>query len=127
MTPYIADLLDYCTGPACDVYFQRAADTLAGAGLDPVVTMEYFGDRAGVLCGMPDVLDLVRRSLGGGGEVWSLDDGAAMAVREVVMRVRAPYSRFASGELPGTHSATERMAVTASMATEQMYGRPFCR
>jgi len=94
VTPYIADLLDYCTGPACDVYFQRAADTLAGAGLDPVVTMEYFGDRAGVLCGMADVLDLVRRSLGGGGEVWSLDDGAAMAAREVVMRVRAPYSRF---------------------------------
>lgn len=39
----------------------------------------------------------------------------------------APYSRFASGELPGTHSAAQRMAVTASMATEQMYGRPFCR
>jgi len=39
----------------------------------------------------------------------------------------APYSRFASGELPGTHSSGERMAVTASMATEQMYGRPFCR
>ncbi|HEY7199556.1 MAG TPA: nicotinate phosphoribosyltransferase [Candidatus Dormibacteraeota bacterium] len=94
MTPYIADLLDYCTGPACDVYFQRAADTLAGAGLDPVVTMEYFGDRAGVLCGMSDALDLVRRSLAGEGEVWALEDGAAMAAREVVMRVRAPYSRF---------------------------------
>ena len=39
----------------------------------------------------------------------------------------APYSRFASGELPGTHSSAQRMAVTASMATEQMYGRPFCR
>jgi len=39
----------------------------------------------------------------------------------------APYSRFASGELPGTHSSAERMATTASMATEQMYGRPFCR
>ena len=94
MTPYIADLLDYCTGPACDVYFQRAADTLAGAGLDPVVTMEYFGDRAGVLCGINDALDLVRRSLAGEGEVWALEDGAAMAAREVVMRVRAPYSRF---------------------------------
>jgi nicotinate phosphoribosyltransferase len=94
VTPYIADLLDYCTGPACDVYFQRAADTLAGAGLDPVVTMEYFGDRAGVLCGMSDALDLVRRSLAGEGEVWALEDGAAMAAREVVMRVRAPYSRF---------------------------------
>jgi hypothetical protein len=38
-----------------------------------------------------------------------------------------PYSRFATGELPGTHSSGQRMAVTASMATEQMYGRPFCR
>ncbi|MFF5293421.1 hypothetical protein [Paractinoplanes globisporus] len=37
-----------------------------------------------------------------------------------------PYSRFAEGELPGTHSPAERMSVTASMATEQMYGRPFC-
>jgi nicotinate phosphoribosyltransferase len=94
VAPYIADLLDYCTGPACDVYFQRAADTLAGAELDPVVTMEYFGDRAGVLCGMPDALDLVRRSLAGQGEVWALDDGAPMAAREVVMRVRARYSLF---------------------------------
>jgi hypothetical protein len=40
---------------------------------------------------------------------------------------RMPYSRFAAAELPGTQSAEQRMAVTASMATEQMYGRPFCR
>ncbi|HSR26569.1 MAG TPA: nicotinate phosphoribosyltransferase [Candidatus Eisenbacteria bacterium] len=93
-TPYIADLLAYCTGPACDVYFQRAADTLAGARLDPVVTMEYFGDRAGLLCGMNDAVDLVRRSLDGHGEVWALENGAPMAAREVVMRVTAPYSRF---------------------------------
>jgi hypothetical protein len=36
------------------------------------------------------------------------------------------YSRFAQGELPGTHSPGDRLAVTASMATEQLYGRPFC-
>jgi nicotinate phosphoribosyltransferase len=94
VTPYIADLLDYCTGPACDVYFERAAATLEGAGLDPVVTMEYFGDRAGVLCGMNDALDLVRRAVDGAGEVWALQDGDEIAAREVVMRVRAPYSRF---------------------------------
>jgi nicotinate phosphoribosyltransferase len=94
VTPYIADILQYCQGPACDVYFQRAADTLAGAGLDPPVTMEYFGDRAGILCGMGDVLDLLRRSLDGAGEVWALEDGAQMADREVVLRVTAPYSRF---------------------------------
>jgi nicotinate phosphoribosyltransferase len=94
VTPYIADLLEYAQGPACDVYFRRAADTLAGAGLDPVVTMEYFGDREGLLCGIGDALDLLRRSLAGGGEVWALADGAPVAAREVVMRVIAPYSRF---------------------------------
>jgi nicotinate phosphoribosyltransferase len=94
VTPYIADLLEYSKGPACDVYFHRAADTLAGAGLDPVVTMEYFGDREGLLCGIGDALDLLRRSLAGGGEVWALADGAPIAAREVVMRVTAPYSRF---------------------------------
>ena len=40
---------------------------------------------------------------------------------------RMPYSRFAAGELPGTHTVAERMALTASMATRQMYGQPFCR
>jgi nicotinate phosphoribosyltransferase len=94
VTPYLSDLLDYCQGPACDVYFQRSADTLAGAGLDPVVTVEYFGERAGLLFGLADALDLVRRSLDGAGEVWAVEDGAPMAAREVVMRVVAPYSRF---------------------------------
>jgi nicotinate phosphoribosyltransferase len=94
VTAYIPDFLEYCQGPASDVYFQRAADTLAGVGLDPVVTMEYFADRAGVLCGMNDVLDLLRRALGDAGEVWALGEGESMAAREVVMRVEARYSRF---------------------------------
>jgi nicotinate phosphoribosyltransferase len=88
------DLLDYYSGPASDVYFQRAADTLAGAGLDPVVTMEYFGDRDGLLCGMNDALDVLRQALSEGDEVWALQEGSPMAAREVVMRVRARYSHF---------------------------------
>src|SRR5215472_1883274 len=76
VTPYIADFLEYCRGPASDIYFQRAADTLAAAGLDPVVTMECFADRDGLLFGMRDALDLLRRSLAGEGEVWALDDGS---------------------------------------------------
>ena len=40
---------------------------------------------------------------------------------------RQPYSRFAVGELPQTHSSAERMRVTADLATEQLYRRPFCR
>jgi nicotinate phosphoribosyltransferase len=96
--PYIEDLVEYYLGPACDVYFQRARDTLAGAGLDPVVTMEYFGDRDGVLCGMKESLTLLGQLLGDGDEVWALEEGARMTTREVVLRVRAPYSRFGRSE-----------------------------
>lgn len=90
----LADLLDYYTGPACDVYFQRAVDTLSGAGLDPVVGMEFFADRAGVLCGIREVLSLLQRALSGEDELWALEEGAAMEAREVVLRARAPYSRI---------------------------------
>lgn len=88
------DLLDYYLGPASDVYFQRAADTLAGEGLDPVVTMEYFGDRPGILCGIKDAAQILRRTLGEGGELWALPEGSAIAAKEVVMRAKAPYSRM---------------------------------
>jgi len=91
------DLLEYYGGAASDVYFRRAHDTLAGEKLDPVVTMEYFGDRAGRLCGMNQVLEVLRPALGGDGEAWALGEGEAMSSKEVVMRVRARYSLF--GEL----------------------------
>jgi nicotinate phosphoribosyltransferase len=125
VTAYIEDLLDYCQGPASDVYFQRAADTLAGAGLDPVVTMEYFGDRAGVLCGVNDALDLLRRSLAGAGEVWALEEGAAMDPREVVMRVEAPYSRFGRLETAvlGTLASCSGWATAAREVVEAAGGK----
>ncbi len=88
------DLLEYYAGPASDVYFQRARDTLLGEHLDPVVTMEYFGDRAGVLCGMNQALDVLRPALGGEGEAWALAEGDRIEAREVVMRVKARYSLF---------------------------------
>jgi nicotinate phosphoribosyltransferase len=87
------DLAGYFAGPASDVYFQRARDTLAAEGLDPEVLIDYFCDRPGVLCGMREALDLLGREVGGAGEVWALEEGAPIAAREVVMRVRAPYSR----------------------------------
>ncbi len=92
--PVFGDLLSYYSGPAADVYFQRAWDTLRGEGLDPVVTMEYFGDRDAVLCGVDDAVEALRESLDGQGEVWALPEGERIGAREVVMRVRAPYSRF---------------------------------
>ena len=89
-----ADLLAYYGGPASDVYFQRAAETLAAEGLDPVVVVEYFSDRAAVLCGRDQAVDLLREALKGEGEVWALREGDRIDAREVVLRVRARYSRF---------------------------------
>jgi nicotinate phosphoribosyltransferase len=92
--PVFGDLLPYYSGPAADVYFQRAWDTLHAEGLDPQVTMEYFGDRDALLCGIDDALEILREAIDGHGEIWALPEGERIATREVVMRVRAPYSRF---------------------------------
>jgi hypothetical protein len=43
------ELVEYYGGRASDVYLERAAVTLAGEGLDPVVQMEFFPDRDGLL------------------------------------------------------------------------------
>jgi nicotinate phosphoribosyltransferase len=88
------DLFAYYGGPASDVYFQRAHDTLLAEGLDPVVTMEYFGDSAGVLCGIGQVLDVLRQALGEEGAGWALEEGDRIEAKEVVLRVKARYSLF---------------------------------
>ena len=88
------DLVEYYRSTASDVYLDRAARTLAGAGLDPVVQMEFFPDRDGVLCGVNEAVDLLRAVLSAEDAVFALKDGDAMAAKEVVLRVRARYSRF---------------------------------
>ena len=67
-------------------------------------------------------------------EVAQFDPSPAGDVRRCALRERfaalmanARYSRFAEGELPGTHSFVDRLDVTVDLATEQMYGRPFCQ
>jgi len=86
--------LEYYGGEAADVYLDRAARTLEGAGLDPVVAMDFFPDRTGVLCGIGDAVELLREALGGSDEAWALSDGDSMEAKEVVLRVRARYSSF---------------------------------
>ena len=91
MTP---ELVEYYGGDAADVYLDRAARTLASVGLDPVVQMEFFPDRDGVICGIDEAAALLSCSLQPGDEAWGLKDGELMSRREVVLRVKAPYSRF---------------------------------
>jgi len=88
-----SELLSYFAGPASDVYFQRARDTLAGAGVDAVVAMDFFASVPGVLCGIAEALRLLGAVLQDGDEAWAIAEGEPMTERETVLRVRAPYSR----------------------------------
>ena len=77
-----------------DVYFARTRHILAAEGRDPIVTMEVFPSRAGILCGMREALELLRVVLPPDSEVRALEEGDSMEAREVVLRVTAPYQSF---------------------------------
>lgn len=81
------------SGDTADIYFSRTKSILAKEGLDPVVVMEVFSGRAGTLCGMKEVLELLRAA-SPDAELHALDEGAAMSAKEVVLRIRARYSTF---------------------------------
>jgi nicotinate phosphoribosyltransferase len=82
------------TGQTADVYFVRTQEILRREGLNPVVTAEVFGGRAGVLCGLREVLTLLRRVLPRDARVEALREGDHIAAREVVLRITAHYDDF---------------------------------
>src|SRR5512135_318846 len=81
------------SGDTADVYFSRTQAILAHERLDPVVVMEIFSGRAGIVCGIREALDLLAAAAPTA-EVDALDEGAAMSEKEVVLRIRAHYSQF---------------------------------
>ncbi len=82
------------SGETADIYFLRGRDILRSEGLNPVVTAEVFSSRAGVLCGMKEVVSLLRAVLPEDAEVMALSEGERMAEKEVVLRITAPYDSF---------------------------------
>jgi nicotinate phosphoribosyltransferase len=87
---------DVLSGETADIYFARTLEILRKEKLNPVVTMEVFTSRAGILCGMEEVKALLSRVLSrGSDEVWALDEGSTMSAKEVVLRITAPYQSYA--------------------------------
>ncbi len=80
-------------GDTADVYFSRTQSILAREGLDPVVAMEIFPGRDGILCGIDEVIELLRRAAPNAA-VEALEQGAEMRAKEVVLRIRDHYSAF---------------------------------
>jgi nicotinate phosphoribosyltransferase len=83
------------SGDTADVYFVRTIEILRKEGLNPTATMEVFGSRAGILCGMEEVKALLTEVLPEDNrEVWALDEGNAISAKEVVLRIKAPYQSY---------------------------------
>lgn len=83
------------SGNTADVYFQRTISVLQRAGINPVVSMEFFPQRDGILCGMKEALALLEQVLPKeGSEVWALEEGTPVARKEVALRIKAPYTAF---------------------------------
>jgi nicotinate phosphoribosyltransferase len=83
---------EIAAGATTDVYFIKTLEILRRLGLqDTPVTGEVFAQRAGVLCGVEEVLHLLR---GRPVDVEALGEGERFAAREVVLRIRGPYAAF---------------------------------
>ncbi len=114
------------SGETSDSYFLRAQDSLQAEGLDPVVAMEVFPSRAGLLCGMRETMALLEKALPHGSEVWALSEGDRMQRKEVVLRIRAPYQSFGIYEtaIIGALSHCSGWATAAAECTEAAGGIP---
>jgi len=83
------------SGDTADIYFARTVEILRKESLNPVATLEVFAGRAGILCGMEEARALLARVLPEDNrEVWALAEGEAMAAKEVVLRITAPYQSY---------------------------------
>jgi nicotinate phosphoribosyltransferase len=86
------------SGDSADVYFARADEILSREGLDPMVAIEIFPRRPGVLCGIDEAKVLLAEVLAdcapGEVTVEGLADGDLVAPKEVVLRIRARYRSF---------------------------------
>ncbi len=81
-------------GDTSDVYFLRTHRIMELEEVNPRVTMEFFPSGDGILCGMKEVLALLGQALPADGEVWALKEGKSFRLKEVALRVTAPYLSF---------------------------------
>ncbi|MBI4186504.1 MAG: nicotinate phosphoribosyltransferase [Chloroflexi bacterium] len=95
VTPKFEPSQAVLSGETADIYFARTIDILKRRGLNPVATMEVFPSAAGILCGMEEVKALLARVLPENNrEVWALDEGQVISLKEVVLRITAPYQSY---------------------------------
>ena len=114
-------------GDTSDIFQQRTLTILRNENINPTVTMEFFPERDGLLCGIREVRSLLERVLPETGiEVWALDEGDGIAAKEVALRIRAPYNSFGLYEtiICGILSSCTGWATAANECVDAANGVP---
>ncbi len=94
-TPKFKPSPEVLSGDTADIYFVRTIDILRKENRNPVATMEVFGSRSGILCGIEEVKALLTEVLPADNrEVWALAEGDTISRREVALRITAPYQSY---------------------------------
>lgn len=80
-----------------------------------VATIEFMAEHDGVLCGVSEVLVLLRALQLPPLQIWAIEQGSAMKRGDVVMRVRGPYRAYGGAEnaLAGILAVSSGWATTA--------------
>jgi nicotinate phosphoribosyltransferase len=115
------------SGDTADIYFVRTIDILKKENINPVATMEVFGSRAGILCGMEEVKALLDEVLPvDKREVWALAEGDPIEAREVVLRITAPYQSYGVYEtaIVGMLAQSSGWATAARECVDAAAGKP---
>jgi nicotinate phosphoribosyltransferase len=115
------------SGETADIYFARTIEILRQEKINPMATIEVFPNRAGILCGIEEVMALLAEVLPKGNqEVWALTEGESMDKKEVVLRITAPYQSYGLYEtaIDGILSHCSGWATAASECAAAARGIP---
>jgi nicotinate phosphoribosyltransferase len=116
-----------CSGWLSDRYFVRTANTLRHAGRDPVVTMQVFAKKRGVLAGVHEAIRLLQTQLTPGSDYRELQVDTLLEGDDVntggeddwepVMHVTGRYTGFAHLETPLLGVLARRSLVASNTRT----------
>ncbi|NMA02388.1 MAG: nicotinate phosphoribosyltransferase [Clostridia bacterium] len=89
---YSATHEEVLRGTTTDVYFVKTYEILKALNKENTqVVAEIFARKAGVFCGLPEVLSLLKDT---DVEVWALQEGEEFQAKEVIMRIKGNYGQF---------------------------------
>ncbi len=111
-------------GATADLYFVRSRELLSYAKKEHTeVAAEIFCSRPGVVAGVQEALNLLQHKRV---SCWALPEGQAMEEKEVVMRIKGPYSQFGMYEtaLLGILASASGWATATRICREAAQGKP---